>query len=65
MYLKNAPGNVIGGSSAGMGNVISGNGFDGVQVFGPGSVGNLFQGNKIGTDARARCRSATGTTASW
>jgi hypothetical protein len=34
----------------GMGNVISGNGFDGVQVFGPTASGNLFQGNKIGTD---------------
>ena len=33
-----------------MGNVISGNGFDGVQVFGPSAVGNVIQGNKIGTD---------------
>jgi streptogramin lyase len=51
VYIDDAPGNSIGGSAAGMGNLISGNGFDGVQVFGPSSTGNLFQGNKIGTDA--------------
>src|SRR5439155_778598 len=33
------------------GNVISGNGQDGVGIFFPGSTGNLVAGNYIGTDA--------------
>jgi hypothetical protein len=41
--------NTIGGSSAGNGNVISGNGGDGVAVL--GATGTLVQGNRIGTDA--------------
>ena len=32
------------------GNVISANGSVGVQLYGPGSTGNVVQGNKIGTD---------------
>ena len=43
-------GNVIGGSSTGAGNVISGNG-GGVLILNPGSDDNLVQGNYIGIDA--------------
>jgi CSLREA domain-containing protein len=48
--LIDAPDNTIGGSVAGAGNVISGNGF-GVQVSGLTATGNQIQGNRIGTDA--------------
>ena len=46
----NAPANLIGGAAAGEGNVISGAAF-GLQIVGAGAVGNLVQGNRIGTDA--------------
>jgi hypothetical protein len=42
-------GNLIGGTGARQGNVISGN-VAGIQIFLPGS-GNTIQGNRIGTDA--------------
>jgi titin len=41
---------VIGGEEPGAGNVISGNGFAGIDM-GPGSFGTRIQGNFIGTDA--------------
>src|SRR5207253_7759602 len=46
-----APGNPIGGATPGAGNVVSGNGSVGVQVFGLGATGNVIAGNLIGTDA--------------
>jgi hypothetical protein len=52
-----ASGNTIGGSAAGAGNVISGNGFgspaqfSGLDLSGAGTSGNLVQGNDLGTDA--------------
>ncbi|MDQ3117179.1 MAG: hypothetical protein M3Q86_11350 [Verrucomicrobiota bacterium] len=46
--VDSAPDNTIGGSVAGAGNVISGNGF-GVLV--TSGIGNRIQGNRIGTDA--------------
>jgi len=42
---------VIGGTVAGAGNVISGNGLHGVFLTDPGTTGNRVQGNEIGTDA--------------
>ena len=44
------PANVIGGTGAGRGNVISGNEQDGVAVVGGSATGNLMEGNCIGTD---------------
>ncbi|HEX5848337.1 MAG TPA: hypothetical protein VFY59_04010, partial [Rubrobacter sp.] len=48
------PGNLIGGTAAGAGNVISDNGElggdAGVFISGTGAVNNVVQGNKIGTD---------------
>ncbi len=44
-------GNVIGGHTAALRNVIAGNGSDGVQVVGASATGNLLQGNHIGVDA--------------
>ncbi|MFO7742600.1 MAG: NosD domain-containing protein [Anaerolineae bacterium] len=42
--------NLIGGSSTGMGNLISGNTSDGVFIQDETSVGNQVLGNRIGTD---------------
>ncbi len=44
------PGNTIGGTAFGAGNVISGNVNDGVLIVGGRTVGTLVQGNYIGTD---------------
>jgi titin len=58
-----ADNNTIGGATAGLGNVISGNGRFGVYLLGyadpppfglPTTSGNLIQGNRIGTDFAAR-----------
>ena len=43
--------NVIGGAIAGAGNVISGNGAQGILIQNAGTVGNLVQGNLIGLNA--------------
>ena len=49
--LDDAPNNSVGGVTSGAGNLISGNGRDGVAITGSGATGNLVQGNKIGTNA--------------
>ena len=47
-------GNRIGGGvEPGAGNVVSGNGGNGVNLFGATVTGNLIQGNRIGTDPEA------------
>lgn len=46
-----AQGNLIGGTTPGDGNVISGNGGDGIRLEGEGTSDNQVQGNFIGTDA--------------
>jgi uncharacterized repeat protein (TIGR01451 family) len=48
--IFNAPSNTIGGTTAGAGNLISGNIEDGVKIEDSGSTGNQVQGNFIGTD---------------
>jgi hypothetical protein len=45
------PGNLIGGTATGAGNVISDNGDEGVNIFGTGAGNNVVQGNMIGTYA--------------
>jgi titin len=47
VYIANGSNNLIGGTAAGAGNLISGNRFWGVEVF---RNGNVIQGNRIGTD---------------
>jgi hypothetical protein len=44
-----AANNIIGGTAAGAGNVISANGY-GVDLFDTGTSGNVLLGNRIGTD---------------
>ncbi|MCH8814922.1 MAG: hypothetical protein IH957_07470 [Chloroflexi bacterium] len=48
--ILNVPGNTIGGTAAGAGNVISGNQRDGVSIVSSAATGNMVQGNYIGTD---------------
>lgn len=50
VLISNAPNNVVGGTSGGAGNLISGNGKVGVRITGGFASGNLVQGNQIGTN---------------
>jgi CSLREA domain-containing protein len=51
--LLNASSNIVGGTVPGAGNVISGNGGDGVAIAGnPRASGNVIAGNFIGTNAQ-------------
>jgi titin len=54
VVISSAPENVIGGSTPGAGNVVSGNGQSGVYILSPGASGNRIEGNFIGTDASGR-----------
>jgi titin len=49
--ILSAPGNTIGGTNAGSGNIISGNQQDGVLISSAGASGNIIQGNFLGVDA--------------
>jgi parallel beta-helix repeat protein len=51
VLINNAAFNLIGGASAAWANVISGNGSAEVQIEFANSVGNIVQGNDLGTDA--------------
>jgi titin len=51
VYVLMGESNLIGGAVTGAGNVISANGNDGVQFYGPGNSYNAVQGNYIGTTA--------------
>ncbi|MBN1217951.1 MAG: CSLREA domain-containing protein [Anaerolineae bacterium] len=48
--VSGAQNNTVGGDTAGEGNVISGNGWSGVDIEGVGTTGNIVSGNYIGTD---------------
>jgi hypothetical protein len=49
VFIINAPGNTIGGTATGAGNLISGNNSEGVEIIVDGATGNQVQGNLIGT----------------
>ncbi len=51
ILIDGAPGNTIGGTVSGAGNVISGNDSYGVKIDGVGALGNKVVGNRIGTKA--------------
>jgi hypothetical protein len=57
--VSGASGNTIGGAAPGQGNVISGNGGDGVRVVGT-SIGTVVEGNLIGVAADGETRRANG-----
>jgi len=48
IFINDAPNNSIGGTTAGAGNLISGNSSVGIQLFGPLTKGNVIQGNALG-----------------
>jgi parallel beta-helix repeat protein len=51
IFINGAPGNLIGGTAARTGNVISANGSAGIQIFGAGATGNRIFRNRIGLNA--------------
>jgi hypothetical protein len=51
VFIDNTPNNTIGGTAAGDGNVVSGNGGQGIRIDGSGATSNTVAGNLIGTDA--------------
>ena len=57
--VVNAPGNTVGGTVAGTGNLISANGGDGVDIAKAAAANNNVQGNFIGTNLEGPSRSAT------
>ena len=63
--LSSARANVIGGTNAGEGNVISGNGKAGVALSGLGNTANVIQGNFIGTDASGKSALGNGSAGVW
>src|SRR5262249_35188885 len=50
-FTNGAKTTLVGGSVTGAGNVISGNGHDGVAIYGTGTTNSTVQGNLIGTNA--------------
>ncbi len=50
VIISDAPGNTIGGTSAGAGNLISANADDGIEITGATATGNLILGNGIGSN---------------
>jgi hypothetical protein len=54
IYINGAPGNLIGGTGQGTGNLISANQSAGIQIYGPRATGNQFFRNRIGLDANGR-----------
>jgi VCBS repeat-containing protein len=51
IWIQGTANNVIGGSTAGARNVISGNSLAGVRVSAAGATGNTISGNYVGTNA--------------
>ncbi len=52
--INDAPNNMIGGTAASAGNLISGNGSVGIQLFGPLTQGNVIEGNALGLNSANR-----------
>ena len=51
IFINDAPGNTIGGTTIDAGNLVSGNGQVGIQIFGLGAQRNLIQSNTLGRTA--------------
>jgi hypothetical protein len=49
--IDRAPNNTVGGTTVGAGNVLADGNDSGVYIFGSTAMGNIVQGNLIGTDA--------------
>ncbi len=50
VHISGAPANLIGGTIPGSGNLISANGDAGIYLIASAAVGNVIQGNLVGTD---------------
>jgi CSLREA domain-containing protein len=61
IFILDAPGNTVGGSVPGAGNVISGNSRYGIDIEGVGATGDQVQGNYIGTNAAGTTALPNGT----
>jgi hypothetical protein len=48
VFLDGSPGNTVGGSSIGAGNIIARSGFSGIELSGRGTSASLVQGNLVG-----------------
>jgi hypothetical protein len=51
ILIVNSPNNTIGGASAALRNVVSGNGGEGIRIDGAVSTGNVIRGNYVGLGA--------------
>jgi uncharacterized repeat protein (TIGR01451 family) len=51
ILVQNSPSNIIGGVGGGLGNVVSGGNFIGIEIAGNASSSNRVQGNFVGTNA--------------
>jgi hypothetical protein len=60
VIVGGAAGNIVGGTTAGAGNLISGNGWIGVQMDGVGTSNNAVLGNTIGLNAAGTAAIANG-----
>ena len=58
--IENASGNIVGGTNPGEGNVISGNGDEGIEIDGSTASGNQVLGNLIGVAANGTTRIGNG-----
>lgn len=50
IFVSNSANNLIGGTAAGVNNIVSGNNVDGIRLDGSASTGNTIQSNYIGTN---------------
>ena len=48
IFINEAPGNTVGGTTTDAGNLVSGNGQIGIQIFGLGASGNVIENNILG-----------------
>jgi hypothetical protein len=65
LLVKDSANNTIGGTTAGAGNVLSGNAYDGLDIEGALSTGNLVQGNYVGTDLHGKAPVANKDNGIW
>jgi hypothetical protein len=62
VYIGGASGNVVGGTAAGARNVISGNRYSGVILYGVGTTHNVVAGDYLGTNAAGNAALPNGET---